>query len=248
MSDKRLRWFMSRRPGAVESVLSRSFGGAKTPYDWLARAVSSSAKSVLVVAAGSGAMLERLVKEGRLVVGLDWSESAVNEAQRLGRVGLVQADANYLPFGPETFDAAVSDVGLGVNENRELMLSEIARVLRPGGMFAGLAPSLRPLGVDDARRVARLARQLHVTPHVPGEMEFRARQLFATAGLQKAEDARAKFYFDVRNHDDAETLIAGLRATDDFERARHAVNYLTERAKQHPVRVPLPMRRILALK
>lgn len=248
MSDKRLRWVMSRRPGAVEGVLSRSFGGSRTPYDWLARAVSSSARNVLVVAAGSGAMLERLAKEGRFVVGLDWSESAVNEARRRGRVQLVQADANYLPFGPETFDAVVSDSGLAVNENRALMLSETARVLRPGGMFAGLAPSLRPLGVDDARKVARIARQLRITPHLPGEIEFRARQLLERAGLQKAEDARAKFYFDVRNHEDAQLLVAGLRAPDDFERARHTVNYLTERAKDHPVRVPLPMRRILAIK
>jgi hypothetical protein len=66
--------------------------------------------------------------------------------------------------------------------------------------------------------------------------------------LQKAEDARAKFYFDVRNRDDAELLVGGLRPTEDIERARHAVNYLTQQARDHTVRLPLPMRRVLAIK
>ena len=239
---------MSRRPGAVEGVLSRSFGGSQTPYDWLARSVSASARNVLVVVAGAGGMVERLAADGRFVVGLDWSESAIREAHRRGRDRMVQADANYLPFGPETFDAVVSELGLAVNENRELMLAEIARVLRPGGMFAGMAPSMRPVNVEDARSIATLARQLRVTPHLPGETEFRATPLLVGAGLQKAEDARAKFYFDVRGRDDAEVLVGGLRATDEVERARHTVNYLAERSKQRPVRVPLPMRRILAIK
>lgn len=248
MNDKRLRWIMSHRPGAVESVLERSFGGSKTPYHWLARSVSSSAKKVLVVHCGSGGMVEHLKQEGRFIVGLDWSESSIEEARRRGRDVLVQADANYLPFHSESFDAVVSDFGLGVNENRQLLLLEAARVLRPGGMFAALAPSLRPMNLDDARRVARLARQLRVTPHLPGDTEFRAVPLLTMAGLQKVEDARARFYFDVRNRDDAELLIGGLRPTEDVERARQAVNYLAERVKEHTVRLPLPMRRLLAIK
>ena len=38
----------------MEAVLSRSFGGDHTPYEWLARSVSSSAKTVLDLACGSG--------------------------------------------------------------------------------------------------------------------------------------------------------------------------------------------------
>ena len=52
----------------------------------------------------------------------------------------------------------------------------------------------------------------------------------------------------VRNRDDAELLIGGLRPTEDVERARQAVNYLAERVKEHTVRLPLPMRRLLAIK
>lgn len=247
MSDQPLQWLLDRRPDSLEAVLTRSFGGDLTPYDWLARAVSATAKHVLVLACGSGGMVEKVSKPGRFVVGLDWSESAVALAKRRGRRELVQADANYLPFRPATFDAVLSDMGLAVNENRVLMLSEVSRVLRPGGMFAALTPSMRPMNFDDAKQMSRLARLLHRFPHVPGDTEFRAATLLRNAGLQKAEDARAKFYFTVRNKDDAELLLAGLRATEDVERARAAVDHLAARAHHQEVHVPLPFRRILAL-
>ncbi|MDU7360436.1 MAG: class I SAM-dependent methyltransferase [Propionibacteriaceae bacterium] len=247
MSDQNLHWLLNRRPGAIEKVLSRSYGGDLTPYHWLGRAVSATAKRVLVLACGSGGTMHEVAENGRLVVGVDWSASSIDVAKRQGRRELVQADVNYLPFGPATFDAVVSDMGLAVNDNRMLMLSEVARVLRPGGMFAALTPSMRPLNFDDAKRMSSLVRILHKFPHVPGHTEFRAVRLLRYAGLQKAEDARAKFYFTVRNRDDAELLIAGLRATDDADRARAAVEHLTGMAKRQEVLVPLPFRRILAL-
>ena len=43
-----------RGPGAMEAVLSRSFVGDHTHYEWLARSVSSSAKTVLDLACGAG--------------------------------------------------------------------------------------------------------------------------------------------------------------------------------------------------
>ena|GEM_PF-1724443 len=247
VNDRTLHWLLNRRPGAFEEVLARSFGGEHTPYQWLGRAVSVTAKRVLVLACGSGAMVEEVAQDGRLMVGVDWSASAIEVAQRRGRRELVQGDVNYLPFGPATFDAVVSDMGLAVNENRMLMLSEVARVLRPGGMFAALTPSMRPLNFDDAKEMSSLVRILRRFPHVPGQTEFRAVRLLRYAGLQKAEDARAKFYFTVRNRSDAELLLAGLRATDDAARAHAAVEHLADRARREEIRVPLPFRRILAL-
>ncbi|WP_296136233.1 class I SAM-dependent methyltransferase [uncultured Tessaracoccus sp.] len=248
MEQGRLHWLLSRRVGAVEAVLSRSLGGARSPYDWLARSVSVTATRVLVLACGAGGMLERLDRDGRLVVGLDWSASSIAEAGRRGRGVLVQADANYLPFAEASFDAVVSDLGLAVNENRELMVAEAARVLRPGGMFAALTPSLRPMDFTDAKQMWWLTRLLRRMPQVPGETEFRVGELLRAAGLQKAEDARARFHFTVRNRADAEVLLAGLRAVEDADRAQQAVEQLARRAERHEVRIPLPFRRILALR
>lgn len=248
MNDDHLQMILQRHPAAIESVLQRSLGGILNPYDWLDRAVARGAKKVLVVICGPGPMVERVAKDGRFVVGVDWSKSAIEEGLRRGRREFVQADANHLPFAEGKFDAVVSDLGLAVNENRSQMLHEIARVLRPGGMFAGLAPALRPLNFSDIKKIVRLAEILRVRPHIAGQAEFRISALLAEAGLQKAEDSRSKFYFEVRNRSDAELLVGGLRATDDLERAKHAIDFLADRARQHEVKIPLPMRRILAIK
>lgn len=243
------RWFGRRVPGAVEGVLSRSYGGDHTPYEWLARSVAGSARTVLDLACGAGAMVERLAREGRTVIGLDRSSEELAEALRRGRGPLVLGHASYLPFGDGTFDAVVSSLGIAVVADRPRLLAEVARVLRPGGVFAALTPSLRPANASDLRLVGQLAGILRVAPQLPGITEFKARDPFLAAGLIKAEDKRAKYYFEVRTREDAERLIAGLRGTTTPARAAAAVDYLATRASSSgPVRIPLPMRRLTAIK
>lgn len=233
---------------AVERVLDRAVGGERNPYDWLARAVSAKAERVLVLACGTGAMVERLEREGRLVVGLDRSQRVLGVAASRDDAAFVHADANYLPFADGSFDAVVSDAGLAVNVNRALMVKEAARVLRSGGIFAGLAPSLRPITRDDARRVGALTRILRRFAHLPGSTEFPMRAMLAAVGLQKAEDARARFAFPVAGREDAEHYVAAIRATEDPSRAQEVVEHLTALAADGPVALPLPFRRIVALK
>lgn len=246
--DATLRWFGNRQPGAMEEVLSRCYGGQRTPYEWLARSVSASANLVLDLACGAGAMIERLQRPGRTIIGLDRSESELAEAAARGRGPLVQGHASYLPFADESFDVVVTSLGVGVVADRFRFLEEAARVLRPGGVFAALTPSLRPMNLDDLRLNSRLASYLRVPPHLPGTTEFKAKQALAEVGLTKAEDARAKYYYEVANEEDAVRLLAGLRASSDPERAGSAVEFLRSRFSVGPVRVALPMRRIIAIK
>ena len=246
--DGSLRWFGSRQPGAMEAVLSRSFGGGATPYDWLVRAVSSSADVVLDLACGAGAMIEQLRAPGRMVIGLDRSESELAEAAARGRGPLVQAHASYLPFADNSFDAVVTSLGVAVVADRPRFLSEVARVLRPGGVFAALTPSLRPANLDDLRLISRLASYLRVPPHLPGTTEFKAKEALAAVGLTKAEDARAKYYYEIDDEADATRLLAGLRAPVEPERAGAALEFLRARLGDGPIRIPLPMRRIIAIK
>lgn len=228
--------------------MSRSFGGERTAYEWLARGVSSSANLVLDLACGAGAMSAQLAKPGRTVIGLDRSEVELAEAAARGRGPLVLGHASYLPFADGAFDAVVTSLGVGVVADRPRFLAEAARVLRPGGVFAALTPSMRPASLDDVRLISRLASYLRVPPHLPGTTEFRAKEALALVGLTKAEDARAKFYFEVADEEDAAMLLAGLRAPVDADRAAAAIAFLRGRLVTGPVRIPLPMRRIIAIK
>ena len=244
-----LRWFGSRGPGAVEDVLSRAYGGERTPYEWLARSVSTSATTVLDLACGAGAMIDRLARPGRTVIGLDRSEAELVEAQHRGRGPLVLGHASYLPFADNSFDAVVSSLGIAVVADRPRLLSEVSRVLRPGGVFAALTPSLRPANTKDVRLITRLAHLLRVTPLLPGITEFRARDALLAAGLTKAEDRRAKYYVEVADKEGAERLFAGLRGATTRERTKAAVDFLVARAEESgAVQVPLPMRRLIAIK
>ena len=244
-----MRWFGSRQPGAVEAVLGRAYGGGSTPYEWLSRAVSKSAVTVLDLACGAGAMIDRLQRDGRTVIGLDRSAEELALARERGRGPLVQAHASYLPFADGSFDAVVTSLGVAVVADRPRFLAEAARVLRPGGVFAALTPSVRPANVEDLRVVSRLAGYLRVTPHVPGITEFKANQALSAVGLTKAEDKRARYYFEVSSREDAELLLGGLRSSPDRGRASSAVDFMTAKVESlGPLRVPLPMRRIIAIK
>lgn len=246
--DGVLKWFGGRQPGAMEKVLSRAYGGDRTPYEWLARAVSASAATVLDLACGAGAMVERLQKPGRLVVGLDRSEAELREGQRRGRGPFVQGHASYLPFADGSFDAVVTSLGISVVADRPRFLAEAARVLRPGGVFAALTPSLRPANIEDLRIVSRLGGHLRTSPHLPGVTEFKAKRALGEVGLTLAEDKRAKYYYELADEKDAEDFLAGLRAPVDAARTAATLDFLAQRLQMGPVKLPLPMRRIIAIK
>ena len=246
MSVSEHRWFGPSRPRAVDLVLQRTFGGDHTPYEWLARAVSSSASLVLDLSCGASGLGARLASPGRVVVSVDETESCLR-AEDDGRP-LVQADPLHLPFADGSFDAVVTSLGLGLAQDRTVFLTEVARVLRPGGVFAGLTPSFRPMSIEDVRLASQLGAYLRVSPHLPGTVEFRAKTMLGAVGLTKMEDSRGRHHFEVRNRADAELLVGGLRAAGDRARAASAINFLASRADKDPVRVPLPMRRIVAIK
>lgn len=230
----------------MDEVLQRALGGDHSPYEWLARSVSSSAKLVLDLSCGASGLGSRLMRPGRTVVSIEESTECVG----IYDDGCIEvlAHPESLPFADGSFDAVVTSLGLGMAGDRMTFLSEAERVLRPGGVFAGLTPSWRPMSVEDMRISSQLAGYLRVSPHLPGTVEFRAKAMLGAAGLTKMEDTRARHHFEVCNHADAETLVGGLRHAGDRARAASAIGFLSARAEKSPVRVPLPMRRIVAIK
>jgi len=92
---------------------------------------------VLDVCAGTGALaaiLRSRVAPGGEVIGVDLTEAMLQVARaRVPGVSFVVGDACQLPFPDGSFQAATMAFGLRNIHQRQLALSELARVLRPGG-------------------------------------------------------------------------------------------------------------------
>jgi demethylmenaquinone methyltransferase / 2-methoxy-6-polyprenyl-1,4-benzoquinol methylase len=96
---------------------------------------------VLDVATGTAAVALELVRQkGCTVVGVDQSEGMLETARRRvnGRIELVQASAESLPFADGEFDALTFTYLLRYVDDPAATLAELARVVRPGGTVAAL--------------------------------------------------------------------------------------------------------------
>jgi ubiquinone/menaquinone biosynthesis C-methylase UbiE len=80
------------------------------------------------------------------IVGLDYARAMLNQARRyLGRAGcdipLIHGDVTHLPFADGSFDVVTHHSFLYLLGNREAALSEMLRVLRPGGSYVIFEPN-----------------------------------------------------------------------------------------------------------
>ena len=164
--------FHRERAGIAEAVLSRALSGDHSPYRWLARAVSATASTVLDLACGSGPMSRELAQPGRTVIGLDLSEHELALAVDRGPGPWIRADALQLPVRDESIDVVTSSMGLVVVQPLTRVVEEVARVLRPGGVLAAIAPAIRPLGPRDLTVLTRINGRLRTKPQFPGPVEL----------------------------------------------------------------------------
>jgi demethylmenaquinone methyltransferase/2-methoxy-6-polyprenyl-1,4-benzoquinol methylase len=113
---------------------------------------------VLDVCTGTGAVAERLVLARRCrVTGLDQSEAMLavararlEEAGVAQRVALVQGEAERLPFADGAFDALTVTYLLRYVDDPAATLSELARVVRPGGTLASMEFGVPPRALPRA--------------------------------------------------------------------------------------------------
>ncbi|MDI9397688.1 MAG: class I SAM-dependent methyltransferase, partial [Candidatus Pacebacteria bacterium] len=109
---------------------------------WRKKLVASlrpqSPKKILDLACGSGDVSLLLHKEfpSAEVIALDFCRPLLDQAKARGVKQTVEGDALNLPFRDQTMDAATLAFGLRNFADRPKGLSEIHRVLQPGGIFA----------------------------------------------------------------------------------------------------------------
>ncbi len=107
-------------------------------------------KNILDVATGTGDLAINLSKTGaREIIGLDISagmlkvgEEKIKAKKLESIISMVKADSENLPYEENYFDAITVAFGVRNFENLEKGLSEIFRVLKPGGIFIVLETSI----------------------------------------------------------------------------------------------------------
>ena len=95
----------------------------------------------LDIACGTGNVAIPLARLGAVVAGVDIAANLIVQArERAAAEGLSiafdEGDAEQLPYADASFDAVVSMFGAMFAPRPELVASEFARVLKPGGLLA----------------------------------------------------------------------------------------------------------------
>jgi demethylmenaquinone methyltransferase/2-methoxy-6-polyprenyl-1,4-benzoquinol methylase len=112
-----------------------SFGSARVWRKKVAKLVAAKKGQIILdLAAGTGSSSVAFMGEGIKVVAADFSNGMLEEGrQRHPELEFVYADATKLPFKDKEFDTVTISFGLRNVQNTELALSEMLRVLKPGG-------------------------------------------------------------------------------------------------------------------
>src|SRR4029450_6982456 len=143
------------------------------------RAAATAARNVggriLEIGVGTGLSFEDY--DGTTeIVGIDISEPMIaraGERIKSGRYPFVKElavmDAHELAYGDASFDCVVGTFGIALLEDPERVLSECARVVRPGGqiILVNHLYSERGLIAVVERLLARRARKLGLRPEFP---------------------------------------------------------------------------------
>jgi len=99
-------------------------------------------RKVLELACGTGLIANHVADVSKAYIATDFSENMLIQAQKhksTDRLRYMKADASNLPFENHSFDVIIIANALHIVPNPEKVLSEIARVLRTGGIL--IAPN-----------------------------------------------------------------------------------------------------------
>lgn len=97
---------------------------------------AAAGKDVLEIATGPGLLAKHIAGSARRVLATDYSEGMIRQAKKgsyPANLTFEVADATALPYDAATFDVVIIANALHIMPRPEAALSEIRRVLRPGG-------------------------------------------------------------------------------------------------------------------
>ena len=170
-----LRAWHARYAGAASSAFGygRTEGDARSSYDLLVddAAALQHVATAVDLACGDGYLLELLARRlpSAQIVGIDMTPEELAIARGRGlseNVRLVTARAEALPLPDASADAAVCHMALMLFDDARSVVNELARVIRPGGIFAAvLGPA--PGNSEFVARFGALLREAEAAEQLP---------------------------------------------------------------------------------
>jgi ubiquinone/menaquinone biosynthesis C-methylase UbiE len=205
----------------ARSALHARFG--TNPSGWhgwvLERIVPLAGRRILELGAGSGRLwretIEQIPTNWEITL-TDLSSGMLEDARAaLGshaeRFRMLAANAESLPFGDQSFDTVIANHMLYHVSNMAGALSEIRRVLRPGGALCAATN-----GRDHMRELREWEKQLDLGPGLvtgPEELAF---------SLENGRQLLSQWFAEVRMERYDDTLVVG--------EVRPIINYLLSTA------------------
>jgi SAM-dependent methyltransferase len=211
-----LRAWHARYAGAASSAFGygRTEGDARSSYDLLVddAAALQHVATAVDVACGDGHLLELLARRlpSAQIVGIDMTPEELAIARGRGlseNVRLVTARAEALPLPDASADAVVCHMALMLFDDARSVVNELARVIRPGGIFAAvLGPA--PGNSEFVARFGALLREAEAAEQLP--------PLHVGDPMTFAEDSlRAIFASDAWNSVRIEQFALRFEGSDD---------------------------------
>ncbi|RUT98993.1 class I SAM-dependent methyltransferase [Mesorhizobium sp. USDA-HM6] len=200
----------------------------------------AAGEKILDVGCGTGSLTFELAKSAGLaeIQAIDFSAVFVEAARRRNtdpRITISQADATALPFADNAFDRALALLVLHFVPEAGKAVSEMRRVVRPGGVVAAVVwdhlggmPGMRMM-IDTVAALSESGRQMRTRycfqPMMqPGEMK----RTFVEQGLADVTETELMIRMDYENFDDYWAPIGAgegplgkfMTTLDGTERAR----------------------------
>jgi ubiquinone/menaquinone biosynthesis C-methylase UbiE len=168
--------------------------------EWVAALPIEAGTQGLEVGCGPGHLTGQLHAGGAQMTGLDRSPAMVQRArEKVPGCTFIEGDALALPLEDDTVDVAVAASVVNVVSNPQLLVQEMARVVRPGGCVSVLFPTpalaQRAGSIGQRRSLQGLSAAALATwgARAPKREPASIRDLFERAGLH---DVRVDHIFD----------------------------------------------------
>ncbi|MCS5638422.1 MAG: class I SAM-dependent methyltransferase [Myxococcota bacterium] len=182
------------RGGVAERLTRWKFAAAYRVWRRVIRRYGSPGGTgrILEVGAGPGnfaACLERWFPDSKLTA-LDLEDELVRyAAARVPSAAFIRASSERIPLASNTFEIVSALQVIEHFESPENFLSEVARVLRPGGLFLMATPNTRGIGARLRGDAWQGIRDDHVSLREPAEW----RKALSSSGFECLSDGTTLF-------------------------------------------------------